>query len=150
MTELACWAHARRKLFDLHAANKSPVAEQALKWIARLYAIEQVGKDLDVAARALLRQHESKPLLASFEAWLTAVRLTVAHGSGTAKALDYTIRRWPALIRYADSGNYPIDNNRWKMSFAPLLSEKRTGYTPARNELVIAPPPFNRCSAPPT
>lgn len=125
VTELACWAHARRKLFDLHAANKSPIAEQALKWIARLYAIEQAGKELDVAARALLRQQESKPLLASFEAWLTTVRLTVAPGSGTAKALDYTIRRWPALIRYADSGSYPIDNNPVENAIRPIAIGKK-------------------------
>ena len=67
VTELGCWAHARRKLFDLHAANLSPVAAQALKWIATLYGIEKAGKDLDVLARQQLRQQETKPVLASFE-----------------------------------------------------------------------------------
>ena len=125
MTELGCWAHARRKLFDLHAANKSPIAEQALKWIATLYGIEKAGKDLDVPARQQLREQETKPVLKAFEAWLTAVRLTVAPGSGTAKALDYTIRRWPALIRYADSGSFAIDNNPVENSIRPIAIGKK-------------------------
>jgi transposase len=125
VTELGCWAHARRKLFDLHAANKSPIAEQALKWIATLYGIEKAGKDLDVLARQQLRQQETKPVLKAFEAWLTTVRLTVAPGSGTAKALDYTIRRWPALVRYADSGSFPIDNNPVENSIRPIAIGKK-------------------------
>ena len=125
VTELGCWAHARRKLFDLHAANKSPIAEQALKWIATLYGIEKAGKDLDVLARQQLRQQETKPVLKAFEAWLATVRLTVAPGSGTAKALDYTIRRWPALIRYADSGSFPNDNNPVENSIRPIAIGKK-------------------------
>ena len=123
--ELGCWAHARRKLFDLHVANKSPIAEQALKWIATLYGIEKAGKDLDADARLQLRQQETKPVLKSFEEWLTKVRLTVAPGSGTAKALDYTIRRWPALIRYADSGSLPIDNNAVENTIRPIAIGKK-------------------------
>lgn len=125
VTELGCWAHARRKLFDLHAANKSPIAEQALKWIATLYGIEKAGKDLDVLARQQLREQETKPVLKAFEAWLAAVRLTVAPGSGTAKALDYTIRRWPALVRYADSGSFAIDNNPVENSIRPIAIGKK-------------------------
>jgi transposase len=125
VTELGCWAHARRKLFDLHAANKSPIALQALEWIATLYRIEQVGKDMDAAARLQLRQQETKPVLNAFEEWLTKARLTVAPGSGTAKVLDYTIRRWPALIRYADSGSFAIDNNPVENTIRPIAIGKK-------------------------
>lgn len=125
VTELACWAHARRKVFDLHAANQSPIAATALKWIAVLYSIEKAGKDLDVNARQYLRQQESKPALDSFYAWLIQIRLTVAPGSGTAKALDYTLRRWPALIRYADSGSLPIDNNPVENTIRPIAIGKK-------------------------
>lgn len=125
VTELACWAHARRKVFDLHAANQSPIAATALKWIAVLYAIEKAGKDLDVNARQYLRQQESKPALDAFYAWLIQIRLTVAPGSGTAKALDYTLRRWPALIRYADSGSLPIDNNPVENTIRPIAIGKK-------------------------
>jgi len=125
VTELACLAHARRKLYDLHVATQSPIAEQALKWIAALYAVEKAGKDFDVPGRQQLRQEQSKPLLLSFHAWLIQTRQTVAPGSGTAKALDYTLRRWPALIRYADTGNLPIDNNPVENSIRPIAIGRR-------------------------
>jgi transposase len=125
VTELACWAHARRKLFDLHAATKSPIAEQALKWISALYGVEKKGKDVDCAARQRLRQEEAKPLLDSFHSWLTQIRPTIAPGSSTIKALDYTLRRWPALIRYAETGNLPIDNNPVENVIRPIAIGKK-------------------------
>jgi transposase len=125
VTELACFAHARRKLFDLYVANKSPIAEQALKWIAALYGVEKAGKDLDCAARQQLRQQEAKPLLDSYYSWLMQVRPTLAPGSATIKAIDYTLRRWPALIRYADTGNLPIDNNPVENVIRPIAIGKK-------------------------
>jgi transposase len=123
--ELGCWAHARRKAFDLHAASKSPIAEQVLAKIANLYAIEKVCRELDVDARLLMRQQEAKPALNSFEEWLKTVVLTVAPGSATAKMLNYIIRRWPALIRYADSGNLPCDNNPVENTIRPIAIGKK-------------------------
>ena len=111
VTELACLAHARRKFFDLHAANGNPMALEALNRIAALYAIETQGKDLDIAARTQLRQDESLPLLQSMHDWLLQIRVTVAHGGGTAKAIDYSLRRWTALSLYATDGALPVDNN---------------------------------------
>lgn len=125
VTELACWAHARRKLFDLYVATKSPLAEQALKWIAALYMVETKGRDVDCAARQQLRQTESKAILTSFHAWMMQVRPTVAPGSSTLKALDYILRRWPALIRYAETGNLPIDNNPAENVIRPIAIGKK-------------------------
>jgi transposase len=111
ITELGCLAHARRKFFDLHHANQSPVAAEALVWIAGLYKIEDEAKNLGVAARQELRIRESKPLLEKYRKWLDIVRAKVAPGSALMRAIDYTLRRWPSLIRYADTGHLPIDNN---------------------------------------
>ena len=111
ITELGCLAHARRKFFDLHHANQSPVAAEALVWIAGLYKIEDEAKNLGVAARQELRIRESKPLLEKYHMWLDIVRAKVAPGSALMRAIDYTLRRWPSLIRYADIGHLPIDNN---------------------------------------
>jgi len=68
VTELGCWAHARRKFFDLHAANKSANANEALRRIAALYAIEQAASALDAEARHAYRQQHAKPKLAEFKA----------------------------------------------------------------------------------
>lgn len=82
---------ARRKFFDLHIDNKSPIA------------VEREGRELDGKARAVLRQDRSRPLLADLYQWLATTRKTVTAGSGTARAMDYTLKRWPALERTTGS-----------------------------------------------
>jgi transposase len=118
--ELGCLSHARRKFFDLHAANANPMALEALNRIAALYAIEKQGKDLEVAARTQLRKDEALPLLQSMHDWLLRVRMTVANGGGSAKAIDYSLRRWTALSRYATDGCLPIDNNPVENIIRPI------------------------------
>jgi transposase len=125
VTELACLAHVRRKFFDLHAANGSPVAAEAMRRIGLLYGIEQLGRDLAAPARLQLRQEQAKPVLAELHAWLIATGKTVATGSGTAKAIDYALRRWPAVLRYADSGTLPIDNNPVENAIRPIAVGKK-------------------------
>ena len=123
--ELGCLAHARRKFFDLYAANQSPVAKEALDRIGKLYAIEQAGRDLDTGARQTLRRNEAKPLLNECFEWLIATRRKTADGSALAKAIDYSLKRWPALIRYADSGDLPIDNNPVENAIRPIAIGKK-------------------------
>jgi transposase len=120
ITELGCWAHARRKFFDLHKASSSPIAQEALTRIAALYRSEAETADLDVAARHAHRQQHAAPILAALKAWLDRIRPTVAGNSGTSKAIDYTLRRWPALTRYLDDGRYPIDNNPIENAIRPI------------------------------
>ena len=119
-TELGCMAHARRKFFDLNAAQANPIAQEALKRIGALYALEHEGKAMDVAARTPWRQEQAQPLLDSMLAWLRSTRTTVANGSGTAKAMDYSLRRWAALSRYASDGRLPIDNNPVENIIRPI------------------------------
>jgi hypothetical protein len=105
---LGCWAHARRKFFDLHQANESPMALEALTRIGHLYHIEQPGKALSIDARQQLRVKQSQPALNALHEWLIQIRIKIANGGGSAKALDYTLKRWSSLIRYA--GNQPFAN----------------------------------------
>lgn len=125
VTELACLAHARRKFFDLYAANQSLVAAEALRRIGELYDVERQAQGMDAASRLQLRQQEARPKLDALRAWLIQTRITVADGGGTAKALDYSIKRWPALMRYADSGVLPIDNNPVENSIRPIAIGKK-------------------------
>jgi transposase len=125
VTELACLAHARRKFFELYAANQSPIAKEALDRIGELYAIEQRGRELDAAARQALRATEAKPRLAALFEWLWQTRKSVADGSGTAKAIDYSLKRWAALIRYAEAGDLPIDNNPVENAIRPIAIGKK-------------------------
>jgi hypothetical protein len=119
--EVGCWAHVRRKFFELHVAAKSPLAEVALAHIGALYGVERAIHDasLDVAAITARRQQESKPRLLALHAWLLAQREQITDGTGTAKAMDYCLKRWPALVRYADDGRLPMDNNRIENQIRP-------------------------------
>jgi transposase len=125
IVELGCLAHARRKFFDLNAAQPNPIAQEALERIGALYAIEAEGRDLTIEARAQLRKTEAQPRLAALHAWLIATRLNVAAGSGTANALDYSLKRWPALCRYATAGHLPIDNNPVENDIRPVAIGKK-------------------------
>ena len=123
--ELACFAHARRKFFDLHQANQSPIAWDALQRIGALYAIEAEGKALSIEARQQLRREKSLPQLQAFHDWLIQIRVGTAHGGALAKAMDYTLKRWPALIRYAETGHLPIDNNPVENCIRPIALGKK-------------------------
>ena len=112
-------AHARRKFFDLHAANQSTLAHEALQQIGRLYEIERQAKDLSDDARTAYRQVHARPLLDTFHQWLLTQRQKVPNGSATAKAIDYSLKRWAALIRYCEEGAVPIDNNRVENQIRP-------------------------------
>jgi transposase len=123
--ELACWAHARRKFFDLFQASQSPVAQEALQRIAGLYAIEAEGQSLSTEERQRLRAEKSQPVLADLHDWLQQTRLSTAPNSATAKAIDYSLKRWAALTRYAQTGDLPIDNNPIENSIRPIALGKK-------------------------
>lgn len=123
--ELGCLAHARRKFFELNAAQANPIAREALARIAALYAIEARGRDMTVTERTVLRQEAAIPLLEAMHAWLLATRVTVANGGGTAKAIDYSLKRWAALSRYATDGALPIDNNPVENAIRPICLGKK-------------------------
>jgi transposase len=125
MTELACLAHIRRKFFDLHAAGKSVIAQEALERIAGLYRVEAEARELDRDARHAYRQQHALPRLTALRAWLDELRPKVSDGSGTAKAIDYTLKRWAALIRYVGDGRYPIDNNPLENAIRPIALGRR-------------------------
>lgn len=123
--ELACWAHARRKFFDLFQASQSPVAQEALNRIAGLYAIEAEGRELTADGRQRLRAEKSRPLLSALHDWLQQTRLRTAPNTTTAKAIDYSLKRWAALTRYAETGDLPIDNNPVENSIRPIALGKK-------------------------
>jgi transposase len=113
-------AHARRKFFDLHEANKSQIAADALKYFGKVYDVERDLQAVDANTRREARQARSKPLLDALHAWMVAHRAKIPDGSATAKALDYNLRRWGALIRFLDDGALPVDNNHLENQIRPV------------------------------
>ena len=120
VTEVGCLAHARRKLFDLHAANKSQLAGFALEQFAKVYDIEREVKELNADQRKAIRQQHTKPILDALHQWMTLQRQKLPDSSATAKALDYSLRRWTALTRFVDDGQLPVDNNWIENQIRPI------------------------------
>lgn len=120
ITEAGCMAHARRKFFDLHVSNKSQIAQQALTYISQLYDVEREVKQMHADERQQIRQTQSKPLADAFHQWMLLQRQKVTDGSATAKALDYSLKRWAALTRFLDDGRLPIDNNWIENQIRPI------------------------------
>ncbi len=120
ITELGCWAHARRKFFDAHKASGSPVAKEALQHIGALYAIEASLRDLTPEARGRERRRRLVPKLDALKRWLDELQPKVLGNTGLDKAVNYTLKRWNALARVADDGRYPIDNNPIENAIRPI------------------------------
>ena len=107
----ACWAHVRRKFYEIAKAQDSPLAQEALQHIGELYAIEAEIRGQPPPIRQVTRQARAGPLLEALHVWLQDTLHQVSRKSALAKAIGYTLKLWPALIRYRDDGRLEIDNN---------------------------------------
>src|SRR5215470_10263849 len=109
--EPACWAHARRKFYDIQQMHKSATAQEALERIGALYGIEKEIHGRSPEERRAVRNERSRPLLESLKRWLEEILGRLAKKSDTSLAVRYTLGRWEALMRYCDDGRLEIDNN---------------------------------------
>jgi transposase len=109
--EAACWAHVRRKFYELQVAHASPLAAEALKRIAELYAIEADIRGRPPEKRLQARMTRARPLLDSLHPWLQTTLAMVSKKSEIAAAIRYALGRWRALLCYCDDGHIEIDNN---------------------------------------
>jgi transposase len=118
--EAACWAHVRRKFYDIHVALASPIAAEALERIGQLYAIETEIRGRPPDERAQIRRARAGPELEALQAWLHATLATLSRKSELAVAIRYALSRWAALTRYRDDGRLEIDNNAAERSIRPV------------------------------
>jgi transposase len=109
--EAACWAHVRRKFFDLDQAHASPIAKEALTRIGQMYGIESEIRGRSPDERLQARQARTRPLLDQMYRWLHATSAKLSRKSGVAVAIHYALSRWEALLRFCQDGRLEIDNN---------------------------------------
>jgi transposase len=109
--EAACWSHARRKFFDLARLQKAPIATEAVQRIDALFAIEREINGTPSAQRLAVRDERGRPLITALEAWLRQQRAKLSSRSDTAQAINYSLKRWPALTRFLDDGRLCLTNN---------------------------------------
>ena len=144
LTHLCCWAHSRRKFVDAQKAQpkgKAGRADSAIAKIAKLYAVEKRHKQSESPTRQLARENESKIVLAEFKLWLEKTQLQVPPKNALGKAINYTLKYWPELSRYIESGDWPIDNNVAENAIRPfvigrkawLFSHSQRGATASAN-----------------
>ncbi len=99
VTEVGCMAHARRKVVELHVANKSTLTATAIELIGQLYRFERHILGLTAEDRLEQRRSRAAPVGKTLHEWLTAQRIELTDGTATAKAVDYSVNRWAALTR---------------------------------------------------
>jgi len=109
--EAACWAHARRKLYELATTSKAPIAAEAVRRIDRLFAVERDIAGRSTEARLAVRCERSAPILADLEPWLRQQQERLSRKSEVGKAIAYTTRRWEALTRFMSDGRVCLTNN---------------------------------------
>jgi transposase len=121
VSEVACWAHVRRKFFDIHKTNGAPLAHEALQRIGTLYTIENEARGLPPDVRRGIRQGRAGPLLDELRAWLAACLTRISAKSELAGAIRYALSRWIQLTRYRDDGRLEIDNNAAERAIRALV-----------------------------
>jgi transposase len=120
VTGVGCVAHARRKFHELWANHGSKVGEQALRYFQLLFRIEEDVAGCTAEERRRIRQRKSRRVAAALHRWLLRQRQQVPNGSATAKAIDYSLKRWEALTRYIGDGDLPISNNWVENQIRPI------------------------------
>jgi transposase len=111
LLEAACWSHARRKLFELAAVSKAPIATEAVRRIDELFAIERAINGRPAEERLVAREERAKPLVIELETWLRAQQARVSRKSEIGKALAYALNHWTALTRFLEDGRICLSNN---------------------------------------
>ena len=123
--EAACWAHARRKFFELadivtaakhKAAGKNDVtiAPLALEAVLRIDALFDIERDINGKSaddRLTIRQEHSAPLVADLETWMRDQRAKLSRHSSVAGPMDYMLKRWPSFSRFLTDGRICLTNN---------------------------------------
>jgi transposase len=116
----ACWAHARRKFYEVHQATDSPIAAEALRRIAELYTIETSIRGQTSTARKSARQAKSRSLVNAMKVWLETQLTHIPPRSGLADAIRYALTSWSALGLFLDDGRIELDNNTVERAIRPI------------------------------
>jgi transposase len=111
ITEAACWAHGRRKLFKLAEVARAPLAAEAVRRIDAIFAAERAINGLPAEQRLAVRQQQIAPLVAGLETWMREQRARMSRHAEVARAMDYMLTRWDAFSRFLHDGRICLTNN---------------------------------------
>ena len=125
-----CWAHTRRKFYDVYTATKSPLAHEALQRIGGLYAIEADIHGQTAEHRKQVRQQRSRPLVQAMQAWLTKLLSRLSGRSTLAQAIRYALNHWDGLNRFLDDGRFELDTNIVERAMRPVALGRKNALLP--------------------
>ena len=111
ITEAACWAHGRRKLFKLAEVARAPLAAEAVRRIDMIFAAERAINGLPAEQRLAVRQQDIAPLVIELERWMRQTRAKLSRHNDLARAMDYMLKRWEAFSRFLADGRICLTNN---------------------------------------
>ncbi|MFL6806765.1 MAG: IS66 family transposase [Xanthobacteraceae bacterium] len=120
-----CWAHVRRRFYELAAAGPAPIASEALARIGELYRIEAAIRGRQPEERRAVRQAQSQPVLAALEPWLRERLTLISQKSKLAEAFRYALSRWQGLTRFIDDGRIEIDSNVVERAIRPIALTRK-------------------------
>ena len=125
IVEAACWAHGRRKFFEMADLKKAPMAIEAVSRVDAIFAVEREINGLPPAERQAVRDTRSRPLVEALHAWLRQNRAKLSAKAPVAKAIDYMLKRWPAFTRFLDDGRICLSNNAAERAIRPIAVGRR-------------------------
>lgn len=120
-----CWAHVRRRFYELAAAGPAPIASEALERIARLYAVESDIRGRSADQRRRVRQENSQPLIEALKPWLKAQLERVSQKGKLAEAIRYALARWDGLSLFLDDGRVEMDSNIVERAIRPIALNRK-------------------------
>ncbi|WP_280178226.1 IS66 family transposase [Mesorhizobium japonicum] len=120
-----CWAHVRRRFYELATAGPAPIASQVLRRIAELYRIEDDIRGRSAEQRRAMRQEKSRPIVADLEPWLREKLGLISQKTKLALAIRYTLSRWEGLSRFLNDGRIEIDSNTVERSIRPIALNRK-------------------------
>jgi transposase len=120
-----CWAHARRKMVEITRAGTAPIAEEGVRLIGELYAIEAEIRGLGPDARLAARQQRSAPVAARIREWLDYRRARVSAKAPLGEALSYIAKYWTGLELFLTDGRIELDNNAVERTIRPIALNRK-------------------------
>ena len=120
-----CWAHVRRRFYELAAAGPAPIASEALTRIAKLYAVESDIRGKSADERRAVRQEKSTPILDDLEPWLRAKLDLISQKTKLAEAIRYALSHWEGLTRFINDGRIEIDSNVVERAIRPIALNRK-------------------------
>lgn len=120
-----CWAHVRRRFYEIVQGGNAPIAEEALQRIATLYRIESTIRGHAPEQRRTMRHDQSKPVVGDLRAWLDNQLAKLPRRSRTAEAIRYALKLWAGLSVFLDDGRVEIDSNVVERSIRPIALNRK-------------------------